>query len=51
MQQSDSTKNKKITVQKSQKNAVATPATRLTNSSVSNAVRQKGGLQKVSLGF
>ena len=48
MQQSDSTKNTKITVKKSQKKAVAAPATRLTNPLVSNAVRQKGGIQKVS---
>lgn len=48
MQQSDSTKNNKITVRKSQKKAVATPVTRISNPPNSNTVRQVTGLQKVS---
>ena len=48
MHQSDSIKNKNITDLKSQKKAVSDPVSPLANFSVSNQVRQKGGLQKVS---
>lgn len=48
MQQSDSTKNKKITVRKSQKKSVANPVSRLSNLPATNPAHQSTGLQKVS---
>jgi 4-alpha-glucanotransferase len=48
MQQSDSSKNTKTTVQKSQKKGVTVPVTKITNLTTSHQVRQQSGLQKVS---